>query len=651
MSTIKDICIVLAAAAMLSGCGESQDASDSGAPGDKAPVYRSPLDVAFSPDGSLLAVSDHTARKLAMIDANTGRVTWEIDLRGRPMGLAWSADSQAVYVAEHTDRTVAEVSRAGKVARRFQVGIRPTGLATVPRRGLLLAADSAASDVAIVDLAGGKEIARIPVLREPRYIAVTPDESLAVVGNRLPAGDATDPLASAVISLISPELHRSVGDITLPPNSSNVLGVAVSPDGVWAYAAHNLGRTILPTEQLDYGSINANAVSIIDLNARKHYATVLVDQPWDGTANPWGLAVSPDGSTLWIAFSGVHELGRVDLKRLHAWLCWQLPRLAEADDRQARDTTVFSEVYTELPDEDATGQVELVAGELPVPYGGGTYLHGAFAWTELPGDGPRGLAISPDGKRLAVAIYFSGSVVMVDAESHTVRQTLQLGPQPPADDARQGEAIFHDATRCYEYWLSCSTCHPDGRVDALNWDLLNDGVGSPKNTRSLLWSHRTPPMMSESVREDMESAVDAGFRFILFQVAPEADLRAVEAYIRSLEPEESPWLVDGKLSARALRGGGIFNDPSTGCSRCHPAPLFTDLKAYDVGTKVKTDHSGKFDTPALRELWRTAPYLHHGRTRTLKEVFTKFNPDDGHGRTSHLSGEDIDALAEYLKSL
>ena len=43
----------------------------------------------------------------------------------------------------------------------------------------------------------------------------------------------------------------------------------------------------------------------------------------------------------------------------------------------------------------------------------------------------------------------------------------------------------------------------------LNWDLLNDGVGNPKNTRSLLLAHKTPPAMFLGVRANAEAAVRA----------------------------------------------------------------------------------------------------------------------------------------------
>lgn len=629
----------------VAGCGLSHEGPA------RRSAYRSPLDVAFSPDGSLLAVSDHTAEALVMVDVSTGRVTGQIPLRGRPAGVVWSADSRAVYVAERTAGTVAEVGRAGRITRRFRVGAAPTGMALARGRRRLVVADSATHTVGIVDLSSGKEIARADVVREPWYVAVTPDESLAVVANRLPAGDAGDPSASAVVSLISLESNRVVATIPLPPNSVNVLGVVVSPDGRWAYAAHNLGRAELPTEQIEYGWINANAVSVIDLRSRRRHATVLLDQPSAGAANPWGLAISRDGTTLWVALSGIHKLGRLNLAKLHAWLDQQLPRLAgrSEDDGLVRGAPV--NVGAPLPGGKMPGQVELVTSRMPAAYGTGVYLADVFHWTDLAGNGPRGLAISPDGRRLAAAMYFSGGVAVVDARTRKVARSVTLGRQPPASAERRGEAIFHDAMRCYQQWLSCSTCHPSGRADGLNWDLLNDGIGSPKNTRSLLLSHRTPPVMWEGVRPDMETAAASGFRFILFQEAPDADLRAVEAYIRSLRPTPSPHLVAGQLSQKARRGKRIFDDPRTDCGQCHSGTLFTDLKTYDVGTRIKTDRTGTFDTPTLIELWRTSPYLHHGRARTLREVFTKFNRGDRHGKTSHLSPRDIDALVEYMKSL
>jgi cytochrome c peroxidase len=262
------------------------------------------------------------------------------------------------------------------------------------------------------------------------------------------------------------------------------------------------------------------------------------------------------------------------------------------------------------------------------------------------------VAVSPDGNKVAVASYFAGEVLLCDAAGAANMTRVAIGAQPPADEVRAGESIFFDATHCFQKWLSCGTCHPDTRADGLNWDLLNDGLGNPKNTRSMVWSDRTPPVMSLGVRASMEVATEKGFVFIQFRTMESNDVDKVRAYLRSLEPESSPYLVNGKLFDKAKKGKTIFEDAKTGCVQCHPAPLFTDLKMYDVGTGHELDRDNtKFDNPACVELWRTAPFLHDGSAVTLKDLLTTENKGDRHGKTSHLGQEDVDALVEYLLSL
>ena len=189
-------------------------------------------------------------------------------------------------------------------------------------------------------------------------------------------------------------------------------------------------------------------------------------------------------------------------------------------------------------------------------------------------------------------------------------------------------------------------------MDGLNWDLLNDGIGNPKNNKSLLLVFQTPPAMSIGVRESAEAAVRAGIRHILFTSQPPEVAEALDAYLQSLKPVPSPHRVKGLLSAAAQRGEKVFRSKETGCAECHPGPLFTDLKSYDVGTLGRFDKpTDRFDTPTLIELWRTAPYLHDGSAATLRDVLTTANPGDRHGRTSRLTADQLGDLAAYLLSL
>jgi cytochrome c peroxidase len=108
--------------------------------------------------------------------------------------------------------------------------------------------------------------------------------------------------------------------------------------------------------------------------------------------------------------------------------------------------------------------------------------------------------------------------------------------------------------------------------------------------------------------------------------------------------------VGGKLSEAARRGEEVFS--RAGCAECHPPPLFTDLHQYDVGTRRGFDRpADKFDTPALVELWRTAPFLHDGSAATVRDVLTTRNPRDRHGKTSDLTKQEVEDLCAYLLSL
>jgi cytochrome c peroxidase len=126
----------------------------------------------------------------------------------------------------------------------------------------------------------------------------------------------------------------------------------------------------------------------------------------------------------------------------------------------------------------------------------------------------------------------------------------------------------------------------------------------------------------------------------------------LDVWLKSLKPAPSPHLIRGQLSPAAQRGRRLFISAQTGCARCHPTGLFTDLRTYDVGTAGPLDGGDRaFDTPTLVELWRTAPYLHDGSAATLREVLTVRNPQDRHGHTSKLTEPQRNDLIEYLLSL
>ena len=603
-----------------------------------AEAYRSPESLACSPDGRWLAAADVTGRGLVLLDGAAATVKAMVALKGVPRGVVWH--NGLVYVSEYDAGTVAEVDpSAGAVKRRFIVGPKPFGLAVAPGAERLLVVEFGLAQLIAVDLVSGNEAGRVPLVGLPRYVAVTPDGSRCLVVNSNPVGDATRADHACVISVVDLKTLTRTEDLRLPPGATNPRGLAVSPDGKWGYVVHNLGRFTLPTTQLERGWIMASGMTILDLAKGEVYATLLLDTLSQGAADPWGVALAPDGKAAWVTLAGCNEILHLNLESLHALLAGKGP--------QALVNALSADSIWRKIAANPRNRVEL-ANDLAA-----LHVSGAKTAAALPGKGARGVAVLSSGN-VAVAEYFSGTLAVGNAPSsnQSIRFVpVSLGAQPEADAARRGEAAYRSADFCFQRWLSCASCHPDGRSDGLNWDLLNDGVGNPKNTKSHVWSYKTPPVMAHGVRDSMETATRTGFMFILFRVVDEAIMEDIRSYLRSLEPEKSPYLVNSELSLKAKKGKAIFESDKTGCARCHPGPLFTDLKMYDVGTRHVMDSRDDFDNPTCIEMWRSGPYLHDGTAVTLLDMLTTLNKEDRHGKTSGLSKDELEALVEYLLSL
>jgi len=618
--------------------------------------YLGPEALAASHDGKTLYIALADARQLAVFDVAAGRITSTISLPAAPTGLALSPDGGRLYATcAAAKSTVAIVDTVtNKIVDSLPAGHMAHGLAVAPDGRRLYVCNRFDNDVSVIEVAGRKLVARLPVVREPFAAVATPDGKTVFVVNQLPLDRADGDDVAAVVSAIDTATNR-VANIRLPNGSSSVRGLCVSPDGRYVFVVHVLSHYQLPATQLDRGWINTAAMSIIDAAARQRFATVLLDDIDQGAALPWGVAISGDGRTLFVTHAGTHELSRIDA----AALLDRLNRLKPNDRAEAvNDLALMALVRQRV---------------------------------RLPGNGPRGVAIA--GKRVYASEYFSDTLAAVDFESPLSlrerarvradgRETpatnpshpaplpagegrqgfgssaspavtqVALGPKPQLTNQRRGEMLFHDATLSFQHWQACASCHPDGRADGLDWDLLNDGLGNPKNTRSLLHVFHGGPAMSLGVRENATVAVRAGIAHVLFADRPEQEAAAIDAYLKAIEPVPSPRLVDGKLSAAAEHGKQLYFSAAVGCASCHPAPYYCDKLTHAIGGPGKYDQpDDRFTTPRLTEAWRTAPYLHDGRYLTIGEMLSKGRHGLSDKGEPQLSQKDIEDLAAFVESL
>ncbi len=583
-------------------------------------AYLSPEYLAVAPDGKTLYVTAATSNALLLYDTTNGKTIGRWQLPCHPGGVTVADDGTVYVTGGYAEGALYELDATGKVMARVETGHMP--LAPVVARGgkTVCVLNRFDNSVVAIDAAARKIRSTVPVLREPFTAALGAGGRLLFVANHLPACPANGNMAAAV-SVIDMANFKLLKHVMLPNGSTGVRGIAADPDGRFIYVTHMLGRYQFPTTQLERGWMSTAGLSIFNGETGEYVNTVLLDDVDLGAANSWGVAVSPDGKHLVVAHAGTREISIIDRKALHAQL-----------DKAAKGERVT----------DVTNSAADVPDDL-------SFLANIRRRVELGGDGPRGLAVV--GDRVFVALYFSDALAEVRLDDATLKSVaVSLGPTVDLsrDAVRRGEMLFNDATKCFQHWQSCASCHPDGRMDGLNWDLLNDGIGNPKSVKSLLLSHQTPPVMGHGVRASAEVAVRSGFKYILFSNTEEQDAVAVDEYLKSEQAVPSPYLVNGELSKLAKKGQKIFEQ--AGCMNCHSGADYTNLQSYDVGTLLRWDKRKEkplMDVPTLIEVWRTAPYLHDGRTMSVEEAFKSCDPEG----VKELSPEEIKALIEFVLSL
>jgi cytochrome c peroxidase len=280
-----------------------------------------------------------------------------------------------------------------------------------------------------------------------------------------------------------------------------------------------------------------------------------------------------------------------------------------------------------------------------------------------------------------------------------------------------GRKLFYDPQVSVNSTIACSSCH-DPRRYFTDGASVSTGVGGLKGTRNApgilnaaympfqFWDGRAisleqqagapiinPVEMSEINHQAAVAKLRAEPQYSsMFQEAfgsPDITIERVEnalaSFERTLLSGNSPFdryeygNEKGALTPAQVRGLAVFRDPHHGnCAVCHTITdqnaLFTDGRFHNTGegvgdmgefndvgryqeTKVASD-TGAFLTPTLRNVGNTAPYMHDGHLKTLKEVVDFYagqgnsNPYlDPQMKTIHLTGRDREDLVEFLQSL
>lgn len=321
--------------------------------------------------------------------------------------------------------------------------------------------------------------------------------------------------------------------------------------------------------------------------------------------------------------------------------------------------------------------------------------------------------------RLLAAVLLCASALAVRADDfggpeYPYKVPLGLkAPDVPSDnpvtDAKRdlGKALYFDKRLSADGTVSCATCHaPDkGWTDAMP---VSAGIHGQKGGRSAptvlnsaymavqFWDGRAKSL-EDQAKGPIQNPIEMGFTHdacvaklksikgypVLFKKAfgdETIDIdrvaKAIATFERTVLTGNAPadkWEAGDKkaMSASAVRGRELFHGKAN-CAICHDGFNYSDSDFHNLGvgmaaakpdlgrfdqTKAAED-KGKFKTPTLRNLKHTAPYMHDGSQKSLKEVVEFYNKGgeknptlDGRIKPLGLTPAEIEDLVAFMDAL
>ena len=276
------------------------------------------------------------------------------------------------------------------------------------------------------------------------------------------------------------------------------------------------------------------------------------------------------------------------------------------------------------------------------------------------------------------------------------------GDNPPTVETIElGRKLYYDKSLSVDNTIACASCH-DPEAGFADPNQFSEGVGGKKGGRQAppvmnaayfttqFWDGRAADLEEQAggpvenpvemafTHEGVVERVSADPEYVgLFKkawgdgpISFEMVAKSIASFERTVLVGNSPfdrYLFGGDetaMSEEAIRGLELFRDPEKGnCEVCHTIneeegyALFTDNKFHNLGVGAEIDGTlsdigrfeisqaegaqGAFKTPHLRNIADSAPYMHDGHLKTLKEVLDFYI---GAGNSNDFRDEEIKEL-------
>jgi YVTN family beta-propeller protein len=619
--------------------------------------------IAASPDATHLFVVHPDADSVTIIDRSSRTIEHDVLLAAKapgadpttkrydpavaPRALALDSHGATLYVTGQRSGHVYAIDTAsGAIKGNVAVCSEPIGVVVSHDDAHVFVACSQDNEVIEIAAANLAIEATAPCPRKPWSLAWGADGQTLYATHLLGAGVsvfATQPLSSNTTWKVADGAPSSNGDPTEPHGEvRGIYDAVVRPGSTELWVAHLMLGTDTPQPELDFLRTVFPALTIFNGTGTQVARLSVEANTGDGGAfgdivsGPRALTFTDDGHFAFIVDTDSEDVLVVDAtSRVEATIVRPLPG--------------------HLPEGVVWADGELYVQER------GTEDIAAFQVTASA----TGVSVAPDGAAF---------------------KTLAADPMPA--DLRLGQKLFYsansdDVPMTQNHWVACATCHIEGRSSGVVWKVAEGLRDAPSNAGGMLGTGFLLRTADRAQVQDYWQTIDQeqGGHFSLSVPSQKALLDSLANYVNYAIPVPVP-PTPADATALAL-GEQVFNDTTkTACTCCHSGPNRTDsgsgnptldlngpIVLHDVGTCVTTgawpdvshdDIAGNpraacaFDTPALRGLWDSAPYLHDGSAATLEGVIPIMLEATAPAcptPRSALSPDDSKALVEYLRSL
>jgi YVTN family beta-propeller protein len=648
---------------------------------------RSSGSLAVSNDQQFLYAADTDSNQLFVLDARSLEFKSAIKVGASPFRVVVGADD-TVYVANRAGRSVSVIHKGTwSEAAKIPTGIEPNGMQVSDDGKTLYVVsatkldDSTHGMLQAFDTATLQNTWSTDLGEEPRGLALVAgnravvslykqgDVQLIDLAGHTVVQASTDIYQAANRSALSSTLTvTGPADAPVTFHARGIADVAATPDGKKLFVPSQLSREapILtpPSATVPYyqsegprlaGSVSTPAVftfdssgdglvsQVEDVSNTTYGYTYGSTQPTDQGFPQTSYAVSGYGSATILQGPSVavvdmtgQWLFMVNRESSNLAVISATTRNAHPDQSQGNTNGTYSYYGNETPSVHSTATI---------------------------GAGADGIAILGDNQTAYVYSQFDHTITtVVCPQGAAAVQVQSVSPALTSDTLDPtvvaGRKLFFDANNrevsAITASVSCASCHLEGRDDGHTWQFPDGprqtptlaGRGIP-DTAPYHWSGEFATIddfMTNVVTERMGGTGLTG-----------SEPQNLFAYMGALSPPENPYVGAAPTTAQ-LHGAQLFQ--SAGCSTCHLGQWLTDNKNHQVGslnTAVYNPDNGivmtnGFNTPSLKGLARSAPYLHDGSAAT---IFDRVNDDHSgaHGTSGSLSGPDKTDLVEYLKTL